>query len=282
MIEHGLFQPLYQVPPLLLSLCLLLFLVAVTELGHRRGLAIFRRRSGDEAAPAIGAIQGAVLGLLGLLLAFTYSYVASRADNRRAAVVEEANAIGTAYLRCDLVPEPQSGQMRRALREYCALRIVPEHMTLRSETLAAALRRSEALQVEFWSAAVTGVERRAPRPTDGLVISAMNDVIDMHGRRLAAARDRLPGVILAMLILVAGVSMVLTGHSSGTSGRRYALLNWTLAIIVSGVVYVIIDIDHPRSGLIQISQASLEETLRGMNASPATQPAAVGVAPGGH
>jgi hypothetical protein len=271
-IDQTFYASLYWVPVWVTCGVLLVALIVSFELGHRSGLRTrLRRGEFQEVTTAMAAIHGAVLGLLGLLLAFTYSYAAGRADNRRAAVVQEANAIGTAYLRSDLVPEPARSQLQDLLRTYCGSRIIAKPIVDPSAAKEA-IARAEGLHADIWKTAVAGIASKAPTPTDALVIAAMNDLIDMHGVRLAAARDRLPGIILIMLALVACISLALTGHSSGLSGRRNRSLNWALALTVSGVIYVTIDLDHPRAGFIQVSQASLEDALRGMQPATTTAP----------
>ena len=258
-MSHETFDVFLRAPVWVLCLAFLAGLLLALEVGYRVGKHN-RHREGSD----IGPIQGAVLGLLGLLLAFTYSYVATRVDNRKQAVVEEANAIGTAYLRAGLMPEPGRDDLRNLLRAYTDLRIVTAQIASDPARLQANIAESEALHNQLWATAAKLLDARAPTPIDGLMFQSLNEVIDMHGRRLAAGRDRLPGLILALLFIVAIVALAVTGFITGHTGQRNSLLTVTLAVMLTAVTYIIIDLDHSRSGIIRVSQESLQDLQKSL------------------
>jgi hypothetical protein len=265
---------LYRLPPWGVSLALLAVLFAVVEIGFRAGrrtqARLAREASHGESSdggPWLGTLQGAMLGLLGLILAFTYSFVSDRSAARKAAVVDEANAIGTAYLRADLAAEPGRSRLQDVLRRYTESRIFQDGREVGDDgaETRAALARTQALQTDLWDAVKSSVATRPATPIDALLVQSVNEVIDSHGRRIAAKRDHLPGLVLLMVFAVAGVSLATTGYSTGLSRRRSPVFLGALALIVMAIVYVILDLDHPRSGILRASQQSLYELREGMN-----------------
>jgi hypothetical protein len=273
-------ETLYWAPGWLLVLPLLVLLLVATEAGYRAGAASRSRRGaggGDGGPPDLGTIQGAVLGLLALLLAFTYSFVTGRADARKQAVVSEANAIGTAWLRAGLVADPHRSELRRLLRQYLDTRIVSDEVGGDRERLAALMGESERVQSQLWPSVERAVGSHSPpNPIDGLLAGAMNDVIDMHTTRMAAGLDRLPGIILLMLFAIATASMGVTGYSGGLTGARNLAMTTMLAFMVTAVAYVIVDLDQPRRGLVRVSQRSLIELRESINRDAAQSSRAIG------
>jgi hypothetical protein len=205
-----------------------------------------------------------MLGLMGLLMAFTYSFSAERCESRKQAVIQEANALGTAYLRASLLPEPVRREMRDALRDYAQTRIVSDDIAVDPVKLRAAFDASEQAQQRMWPLVEKLLAGRPPTPIDGLVVSSVNDVIDMHARRTAAARDRLPMVVFWMLALVALVAVGVTGFGAGLTARRNWVLTLMLVLLVASVIMVIVDLDLPRSGFIRVSQRSLQDVVLSM------------------
>lgn len=234
------------------------------ETGFAGGARV-RHRKQDSAAD-FGTIQGAVLGLLGLLLAFTYSLAAARHDARKQLVVREANAIGTAWLRTDFLPEPARSELRRALRGYLDLRIMPEESVASTVRLEPALRQAEARHAELWSLTTRAVTGRPATPLDMLFVAAVNEVIDVHTMRATAAVDHVPPVVLVLLLLAAVFAMALTGFSCGLTHRRNYALIVTLATMIVAVTTVILDLDRPRRGFIPASQQPLTDLRQSLAA----------------
>lgn len=260
---------LFWTPAWLSCLVLLGLLVAAVEGGYRLGE---RHRLGREADVGLDltATQGAMLGLLGLLLAFTYSFVASRADARKQAVIHEANAIGTAWLRGGLMPQPHAGEIRELLRQYLDSRLVSHQVGTHPTRLRQALARSDAIQAQLWPAVQRMTQRHPPTPLQAQFVGSINDVLDRHTDRMAAAMDHLPALVLVLLAVVAAASLGLTAYAGGLQARRNRVLTIGLSLLVVAVVFVILDLDHARSGFIRVSQQSLIDLQRDLR--EATQP----------
>lgn len=232
-----------------LFLGLLLFLEAGRRIGVRR-LA-----SDPEGARAgIGAVEGAVFGLLGLMLAFTFSGAASRFEGRRDLITQEANAIGTAWLRIAALPAEAQPALRNAFRRYVDSRIetyrrVPDMVAVKAE-----LDRSAVLQAEIWTAAMAGVQS-APSPATAPLLPALNEMIDITTTRLVATQSHPPVVIFVMLVMLALAGALLAGYGMAQGRTRNWLHMVGFALTISIAVYVILDLEYPRLGLIRIDQA---------------------------
>lgn len=253
--------PLSVILPLAL---LLAGLVAAGQLACSLGLSA-APRTGDPERGQLGALQAALLGLLGLLLGFTFSMTASRYDTRRLLVVDEANAIGTAYLRAGALEEPARAEVRHLLEAYVGARLDFYQAGDDAPRLAAASQLSERLQVRFWSRAMAAARTAPTAITLGLLLQALNDVIDLHSKRLMALENRVPDSILVLLVLLAMGALAMVGYSSGLAGSRELAAQLLLAVLVAAVVFVIVDLDRPYRGLIQVGQGSmiaLRESLK--------------------
>ena len=208
---------------------------------------------GPSAAPAIGSLETAVFALLGLMIAFTFSGALSRFDTRRVQVVDEANAIGTAYLRLDLVPASVQPKLRETFRSYVDSRIETYRRISDLAAAKAELARTQELQGEIWSQAVAAVRMPGSPPmAELLVLASLNDMFNFSTTRSAATLMHPPVVIYAMLIGLAFASALLAGYQ--TAGEK--AYDWVHQIgfagIVSLTVYVILDIEYPRLGFVRI------------------------------
>lgn len=231
-------------------------LVLAVEVGFHLGLRASRERQ-DEGAPQLGAIQGAILGLLGLLLAFSFSGAAGRYIDRMDMVVAEANAIGTAYLRTDLLGEPERTRLRQALKRYTETRLAYTRGTQLRRTLSEDENATiAALQREIWTNALAGVVAR-PHATLA-VLNPVNEVIDLHTSRLAVGSRRLPTTILVILIVSSLLAVGVMGYSCGLGAERRMPLTTALAVVIAAILWITIDLDQPRAGLLRTSDAPLE------------------------
>ena len=233
---------------LLLAAGLFAAMVVCQEVGRRLGLR--RVQHDPEGARAgAGVVEGAIFALLGLLIAFTFSGAASRFDERRKLIVEEANAIGTAYLRIDLLPAAAQGELRDHFRRYLDARLAAYRAVPDMDKVNAELARANALQQEIWSKAVAAT---AGTQASVLVLPALNQMIDITTTRTMAARTHPPAVIFVLLCGLALLSALLAGDAMATGRRRDWIHMATFAIAVAGAVYVILDMEFPRVGFIRV------------------------------
>jgi hypothetical protein len=233
--------------------CALLLLTAILvliEVGRR--IALWRMAKDAEGARAgLGAIEGAVFGLMGLLLAFTFSGASARFDTRRQLIVEEANAIGTAYLRLDMLPAVAQPALKENFRKYLNARLAVFRTLPDFEAAKAELARVAALQNEIWTQAVSAC-RETTQPATMLVLPALNQMFDMATTRTAAVRVHPPPVIFAMLVALTLAGSLLAGYGMAASKLRSWLHILGFAATMSVAVYVILDFEFPRVGLIRV------------------------------
>jgi hypothetical protein len=231
-------------------LALLAGILIFLETGRRIALRRIARDS-EGARAGLGAVEGAVFGLVGLLLAFTFSGAASRFDTRRQLIVEEANAIGTAYLRLDLLPIAAQPAIRQNFRKYLDTRLAVYRKLPDFQAAKAELDRAATLQSEVWTQAVSAC-REAGQPATMLLLPALNEMIDITTTRTAALRMHPPPVIFAMLVALMLAGSLLAGYGMAESKTRSWLHILGFALTMSVAVYVILDFEFPRVGLIRV------------------------------
>ncbi len=239
-------------------------MILLLELGRHLGRQ--RRRSDEQGARAgLGAVEGAVFALMGLLIAFTFSGAASRFDARRELIVQEANAIGTAWLRLDLLPTDSQSELRGLFRRYLDHRLAAYEKMPDLEAANAELDKANALQLEIWGRAVAACHA-APGPLVAQVIPALNEMFDLAATRTAVARIHPPIIIFAMLGGLALMSAMLAGYAMAGGRVRSWIHTVGFAFIMAATVYVILDIEFPRLGVIRVDSADevLIELRRGM------------------
>lgn len=223
------------------------------EMGYRLGRYRHRCSDREKEAP-VSQIVAATLGLLAFLLAFTFSLAASRFEIRRQLALKEANAIGTAWLRAGLLPEPEHIASRALLHDYVVVRLTGA----RTEDLTTAIRESEALHQKLWTHAEQAVQLNDSMVRTGLYIQALNDVIDTHSERIIlSARNRIPAIIWIALLGETVLAMAVMGYHAGLTGTTRSLASLVIALAFSGVIVLIVDLDNPSKGLIQTSQQAL-------------------------
>lgn len=232
-------------------------LLLAVEAGYRLG-GNLEAHASKASKSQISAIQASLLGVLALLLGFTFSLSLQRFDSRSQAVVAEANAIGTALLRADLLPESSDPQIRRGIRRYIELRIIAGTISLdRHEDREDILAATAAIQTDLWSlAAKAAAEDPSPVRT-GLFIQALNDAIDAYGERNAALNRHVPELVLFLLFGTFALTACLVGYSSGIARHRTTFPTYILMLLITFLVFIIIDLDRPRRGLIEVSQQSM-------------------------
>lgn len=255
--------PIDAVPLWALFICILFVVMLSVEFGYRLGKYRRSRHEEEKEAP-LGTMVGATLGLLAFVLAFTFGLAAARFDARRQVLLDEANAIGTTYLRAGMLPE-RGEEIRRLLRDYVAARLE----AVQSGKLAEGIRRSENIQQQVWTEAEAVAEKNSDSIIVGLFVQSLNQMIDLHASRMQAGlRSRIPGAIWVGLFAVAALSLATMGYHAGLSGTRRSLAIVAVAVTFSVVIELIADLDRPQEGVLRISQQALLDVQRSMKQPP--------------
>jgi hypothetical protein len=234
-----------------IALGLLAGMLLFLEMGRR--LATQRLKDAKGSAEGVTAVDGAVFGLLGLLIAFTFSGASARFDTRRQLIVEETNAIGTAYLRLDLLPAAAQPPLRDSFRRYLDSRLAVYQKLPDIAAAKRELAESNRLQREIWREAVYALRAEdAPPAAAILLLSALNAMIDITTTRTMATQMHPPKVVFVMLVGLALAASLLAGYGMTGSKMRswFHMLGFALAIATA--VYVILDLEYPRLGLIRV------------------------------
>ena len=220
----------------------------------------FQRKTDNEVKAQTNTIQAGILGLLALLLGFTFNMALQRFDNRSYAVIQEANAIGTSLLRTKLLPEQYNSITYDLLQKYIDLRIEISSIDLTKESERKSInQKTDFIQTQIWDSAIKAAEID-PRPvTTGYFITSLNDVIDARGERNAVLQRHVPEVILFLLFIVFIIGGALMGYTSGLGLKRAYISTVIFTFLIVLVVFIIIDLDRPKRGLIKIKQDSLIE-----------------------
>jgi hypothetical protein len=230
-------------------------LLLAAEAGFRLGLRL--HKSKDEARKSqLGGIQGAVLGLLALLLGFTFAMAVARYESRRDLVLREANSIGTTFLRASFLPETRQNTAENLLRSYLDARLSFYAAGPDTAEQTVAEQRAAELQRALWAQAVAAGKEN-PTPLVTSFVTALNDLIDLDATRLNALRSRIPGAVWLLVLAVAMSGCFTSGYSAGGSGVRSAFPELVLPLLMAVVITLIADLDRPRGGLIGISQQPL-------------------------
>jgi len=233
------------------------------EVGRRIGLRRLKQQ-GDGAGAGVGVVEGAVFALLGLLVAFTFSGAATRFEDRRSLIVDEANAVGTAYLRIDLLPAAAQGEMRDRFRRYLDARLAAYRALPDFEAANEHLTSSSRIQQEIWARAVA--ESADSQSARMLLLPALNEMFDITTKRTMAGQAHPPHVVFGLLFVFALCAALLAGSAMARPQSRHWLHSVTFAFALAGSVYVIIDMEFPRVGLIRVDafDTVLVELRRGM------------------
>ena len=255
---------MYEHNTLLIVGILAVAILVAVELGYRVG----RRKTktvSDTTKSQVNAIQASLLAVLGLLLGFTFSLSLQRYDSRSLNVVDEANSLGTTYLRAQMLPQGQQKASKALLKEYLDARIRASQISVKfSEERDALVARSGGIQDELWELA-----RVAAKETGGPIVSlyvgSLNETIDSFSRRNAALNRYVPELVLYLLFGTFIMTGAVVGYASGLGDHRSAFATYALVLLIVLLVFVIIDLDRPRRGFIEVSQNSLLELQAVMN-----------------
>jgi hypothetical protein len=235
----------------MLALGLFLGMLLFLEIGYRIGVRRIAKEP-ETARAGLGTVEGAVFALLGLLIAFTFSGAAARFDSRRQLIIEETNAIGTAYLRLDLLPADKQPAIRDLFRRYLDTRLSAYKKMPDIDAAMADLAKATAMQGDIWRDAVAACrEGNSPQSTM-LLMPALNQMFDIASARTLASQIHPPLIIFAMLGLMALGGAMLAGFGMA-GGKSRSWIHWIgFALVMSVTFYVILDIEYPRVGLIRV------------------------------
>jgi ABC-type glycerol-3-phosphate transport system permease component len=236
------------------ALALLVVMLAFEELGYRLG-AYNARRNPQQAYEGLGAVEAAVFALLGLLLAFSFSDGMDRLADRRKLIIEETNAIETAYLRLDLLPAAERHEMRLLFREYLDARLHVYDNLTDADATSRALDQAAQLQQKIWSQGVRATQAAPSEIPARLLLPALNEMIDVTTARTIALQTHLPMLIFVLLTCVAILSAVLAGYAMAKRGWRSWFHSLLYAAVIAATIYTVLDLDHPRIGLIRLDSA---------------------------
>ena len=236
---------------------LFIFILLANEVAYR-----IARRSAAKAEHGLSsqtnAIQAGVLGLLALLLGFSFNMALQRFDARSTAAIEEANAIGTAWLRTGLLPQEAAAEVASLLSDYLDARLESGGIDMANPARRAEVTaRTLQLQTQLWQVVVDAVASDLPPAKVSLIVQALNQVIDEYGKRQGQLEKHVPEVVLMLLFVVFIVSGGILGAAAGLAGGRPVLATVSMAGLIVLVIFIVIDLDRPRRGLIQVDQSSM-------------------------
>jgi hypothetical protein len=234
---------------------LFLGMILVSEIGRR--LRIARLTRDPAGVPrGVSLAEGAVFGLLGLVIAFTFTGAVSRFQDRRSLVTDEANAIGTAYLRLDLLPDDTQPEIRELFRRYLDLRLATYVTAMENATTQAQLADTEALQEAIWTRVRTAsLQPEAPSQAAMLLLPALNEMFDIRTTRVMVTRNHPPEIVFILLGGLCLTSAFLVGYGISSDKERAWLHTAVFAAVLALAVYAIIDLEFPRLGFIRVDDA---------------------------
>lgn len=245
-------QLMDSVPVPVIFILLIVIGLLIYEGGFRLG-RWYQHRTPDEKEGSTGLMVGSLLGLLALLLAFTVGMASDRFDARRKLNVEEANTIGTAYLRAGYLPEPFHTEIRSLMHEYAPLQILSPDR----EITLANLERSSELLDQIWAQTEELARQYMDTEMITLFVEAVNVMIDTHESRVVASiYARVPETIIYVLIVGSTLTVGMIGYNAGLLRRRSLTGAVVLVVVLATVITLVIDLDRPRDGLLIVSQQS--------------------------
>jgi len=245
--------PLDWLPLWLLATLAFVTLGVSLEAGYRGG-QWRHAHAPDEREQSVGAIVASILTLLALMLGFTFSFAASRFEARRQGVLDEANAIGTTYLRTRLLPTEIGDQSAKDLREYVDARL----QGVQGDHLTASIARSEELQLVLWKQAIRAAELQPTSTAVPLYIISLNELIDLHAKRLhVGVRTRIPNTWWLSIFIMSTLSMAAIGYQSGLAATRRSPVMVVMILVFTIVFALIADLDRSQEGLLRVSQQAL-------------------------
>jgi hypothetical protein len=261
---------LFRLSNLELALALLVLVVGSALGGVVLGRT--RREHNPGLKESSGVLQGALLGFMGLILAFGLSLALGRYEDRRAAVVEDANTIGTTYLRAQTLAEPIRTRSMSLLAEYAGAELRLADDQPGTEAANETIAEGAALQGRLWGLAAQAVRADPTGTAPRLYVESLNEMIDQQTVRVAGLNNRVPSEVLVLEVLGSAVAMFLLGLHVGLLGRSLAPI-LLAAGLVTMLLFVTFDLDRPTRGFIKIPDTPLVGLRASMNEPPDAGPA---------
>jgi hypothetical protein len=238
----------------LVALGMVAVLLGAVEVGYRRGL---RTRPDEQLVSHATSWEAALLGLLALLIGFTFAMAVTRFDNRRDLIVEEANAIESVALRARYLELPARDQVAALLPSYVDARIRSYSAGASRGQTEVAYQQSEALLHQIWGVVVTVVRAHPDSESVAAFVESGDDMVKAENRRRAALDNHVPLPVFAVLLIVAATGMAATGYSCGLHRRRLPLGMVLLPVLIVLVIVLVFDLDYPRAGVIRAGQEAM-------------------------
>ena len=254
---------LYTVNLWVVAALALVAIVGAAEVGRRLGDRV-RTSGAAVSGKRIEMFEGALLGLLSLIIGFTFSLALNRFEQRKEVVLAEANAIGTVVLRARLLPAPHDAETSRLAREYVEQRLALGAAQYVSAERDRAIGASVRLHESLWREATAASALDARSVPAGMFAEALNHLIDMHETRITADRNHVPQAVILILYGIAVIAMGFAGHTGGVAGARNRVPVVIMAFTVVMVITLIMDLDRPRRGLVTVSQQPMVDLRAGM------------------
>lgn len=226
-----------------------------------------RSRPGASSEP-MGVVQGALLGLVGLLLAFGLTMAVGRYEARRALVVQEANTIGTTYLRAQLLPEPMRSTSLDLLRDYGDLAIDLANQVPFTDQFDTDVAEFDGLQRDLWSQAGAAVKVDATGTGPLTYVPTLNEMIDTHSERMASLRNRVPTPVMLLQVFGSAIALGVLAAYLALLGRSELTALFAAAFVVV-ILFVCFDLDRPQRGFITVPYTALVEARAEMDLPPA-------------
>lgn len=240
-------------------------LLVALEAGYRIGVK--QRKKWLDAETGGGTVAlSTMFALLGLILAFTYASGVSRFEDRKQAVVGEANAIGTAFLRAGFIAAPGGETLQEVILAYAKTRTSSNERILSDAEKMELINNTLQAQAKLWPTLEKAMMQGKPGPIELSMVTAMNAVLDMHTIRMAAIFDKLPTTVIWMLIFISAATISVAGFNAGLSGKISRWRTTALALVMVGVMLMIHDYDRPSDGFIRVSEYSLKTVIAEMEA----------------
>ena len=254
---------LYNYPIVIVFVVGLAVVLAVSEIGWQLGV-----RAEGRGSSNLTTLESAMLGLLALMIAFTFSMALSRFDLRRDALLNEANVISTTALRARLLPEPHRTETLKLLQEYLQIRLDIARSGSSLVERMTAVTRSNAIQESLWQQTKDIASKDKGLIPTGLFIESLNAMIDDQEKRLTALRSRLPNSVLLALFAIAAVAGAFAGYASGLEAKRSRVPVYLMGFVVSAVIFIILDLDRPSAGFITNNQQPMIDAAATIAAFP--------------